>query len=119
MYPDKCIMSFTSYWFLRTQFAIGYQRLKGKRCLFPFAFHCTGMPIKVSLSTEVSGPLMASPTDHPSPSSLSRPQACADKLKREMEEFGFPPSFPEATAEDCEAETASGPVDPTKIVKKV
>lgn len=22
-------------------------RLKGKRCLFPFAFHCTGMPIKV------------------------------------------------------------------------
>ena len=26
-----------------------YQRLKGKRCLFPFAFHCTGMPIKVGV----------------------------------------------------------------------
>ena len=31
--------------------------------------HCTGMPIK----------------------------ACADKLKREMEDFGFPPNFPEET----------------------
>lgn len=43
-----------------------YQRLKGKRVLFPFGFHCTGMPIK----------------------------ACADKLKREMETFGYPPNFP-------------------------
>lgn len=34
--------------------------------LFPFGFHCTGMPIK----------------------------ACADKLKREMETYGFPPKFP-------------------------
>ena len=40
--------------------------MDGKRVLFPFAFHCTGMPIK----------------------------ACADKLAREMEEFGFPPKFP-------------------------
>lgn len=43
--------------------------------LFPFGFHCTGMPIK----------------------------ACADKLKREMEEFGFPPKFP-ATAFEVELE---------------
>lgn len=43
------------------------QRLMGKNCLFPLGFHCTGMPIK----------------------------ACADKLKREMEDFGFPPVFPE------------------------
>lgn len=35
--------------------------------LFPFGFHCTGMPIK----------------------------ACADKLKREMEIYGYPPLFPE------------------------
>lgn len=35
--------------------------------LFPFGFHCTGMPIK----------------------------ACADKLKREMAQFGCPPVFPE------------------------
>ncbi|XP_038055725.1 leucine--tRNA ligase, cytoplasmic-like [Patiria miniata] len=51
----------------KCEFAVGYQRLKGKQCLYPFAFHCTGMPIK----------------------------ACSDKLKREMEEFGCPPSFPQ------------------------
>lgn len=51
----------------KCEFAVGYQRLKGRRCLFPFGLHCTGMPIK----------------------------ACADKLKREMEDFGYPPQFPE------------------------
>ncbi|PSN42494.1 Leucine--tRNA ligase [Blattella germanica] len=55
----------------KCEFAVRYQRLKGKNVLFPFGFHCTGMPIK----------------------------ACADKLKREMEEFGFPPNFPENTIE--------------------
>ncbi|KAJ8952428.1 hypothetical protein NQ318_014520 [Aromia moschata] len=53
----------------KCEFAVRYQRLKGKRAsvIFPFGFHCTGMPIK----------------------------ACADKLKREMELYGFPPKFPE------------------------
>ena len=32
----------------KAEFAVGYRRLKGKRALFPFGFHCTGMPIKVS-----------------------------------------------------------------------
>jgi len=54
----------------KCEFAARYQRLKGKYVLFPFGFHCTGMPIK----------------------------ACADKLKREIEEFGFPPQFPAETA---------------------
>ena len=40
--------------------------------------HCTGMPIK----------------------------ACADKLKREMEDFGFPPKFPEEV-ETVEIDTSS------------
>ena len=44
----------------KADFAAGYQMLKGKRVLFPFAFHCTGMPI----------------------------QAAANKLKREIETFG-------------------------------
>ncbi|XP_075235373.1 leucyl-tRNA synthetase [Lycorma delicatula] len=50
----------------KSEFAARYQRLKGKRVLFPFGFHGTGMPIK----------------------------ACADKLKREIETYGFPPVFP-------------------------
>jgi leucyl-tRNA synthetase len=64
----------------KCEFAARYQRLKGKRVLFPFGFHCTGMPIK----------------------------ACSDKLKREIDEFGFPPNFPateiEAKPEKKEAE---------------
>jgi len=50
----------------KCEFAVGFQRLKGKKCLFPFGFHVTGMPIK----------------------------ACADKIAREMQDFGNPPVFP-------------------------
>lgn len=50
----------------KCEFAVRYQRMKGKHVLFPFGFHCTGMPIK----------------------------ACADKLKREIELYGNPPVFP-------------------------
>ena len=32
---------------MKCDLAVGYQRLQGKKCLYPFAFHCTGMPIKV------------------------------------------------------------------------
>jgi len=32
----------------KADFAAGYQRLKGKKVLFPFAFHCTGMPIQAA-----------------------------------------------------------------------
>lgn len=44
----------------KLEFAVGWARMKGYRALYPQGFHCTGMPIK----------------------------ACADKLIREIEQFG-------------------------------
>lgn len=32
----------------KIEFGAGFERLLGKRVLFPHGFHCTGMPIKVS-----------------------------------------------------------------------
>ncbi|EFA84639.1 leucyl-tRNA synthetase [Heterostelium album PN500] len=63
----------------KAEFMCQYQRLKGKRVLFPFGFHCTGMPIKV----------------------------CADKLKNEMAQFGCPPVFPVEETNDDEEKPAA------------
>lgn len=68
----------------KCEFAVRFQRLKGKKALFPFGFHCTGMPIK----------------------------ACADKLKREMETYGFPPKFP------IEEQAVESAVDSADLVIK-
>ena len=48
-------------------FRAQFERNRGKNVLFPFAFHCTGMPI----------------------------QAAANKLRTEIESYGAPPQFPE------------------------
>uniref|UniRef100_A0A0E0M0N2 leucine--tRNA ligase n=1 Tax=Oryza punctata TaxID=4537 RepID=A0A0E0M0N2_ORYPU len=51
----------------KLEFGAAYHRLRGSNVLLPFAFHCTGMPIKAS----------------------------ADKLSREAQQYGYPPVFPE------------------------
>ncbi|KAH0558055.1 leucine--tRNA ligase, cytoplasmic [Cotesia glomerata] len=68
----------------KCEFAVRFNRLLGKKVLFPFGFHCTGMPIK----------------------------ACADKLMREMQVFGYPPNFPDQEEEVTTVE------DPTAAIIK-
>mmetsp|Transcript_17323 Transcript_17323/g.60923 ORF Transcript_17323/g.60923 Transcript_17323/m.60923 type:complete len:1168 (-) Transcript_17323:78-3581(-) len=63
----------------KAEFATSYHRARGENALFPFSFHCTGMPI----------------------------QAAANKIKREMEMFGNPPDFSLAVKKvEKEEETA-------------
>lgn len=71
-----------SFTLSKAEFASAYQRLKGRNVLFPFGFHCTGMPIK----------------------------ACADRLKREINDFGCPPDFPE-DKQPAEIETTDPPAE--------
>lgn len=59
----------------KLEFAAAFHRLRGANVLLPFAFHCTGMPIKAS----------------------------ADKLAREIQQFGNPPVFPEEVVEELES----------------
>ncbi|XP_042478314.1 leucine--tRNA ligase, cytoplasmic [Macadamia integrifolia] len=63
----------------KLEFAAAYHRLRGANVLLPFAFHCTGMPIKAS----------------------------ADKLDHEIKEYGNPPAFP--TIEDLSISTEMEP----------
>jgi leucyl-tRNA synthetase len=58
----------------KAEFTARFQRLRGKNVLFPFGFHCTGMPI----------------------------QAAANKLKAEIAAFGCPPVFPVESEEPNE-----------------
>jgi leucyl-tRNA synthetase len=34
--------------FSKIEFHTGFERMRGKRCLFPLGYHCTGLPIKAS-----------------------------------------------------------------------
>lgn len=63
----------------KAEFTARFQALKGKNVLFPFAFHCTGMPI----------------------------QAAANKLRDEINSFGCPPVFPveEEASEESKEES--------------
>lgn len=64
----------------KVEFATGFQRMLGKRALFPVGFHCTGMPIKVFIKLA---------SIHPSFFlTVVTLKAAADKLVREIELFG-------------------------------
>lgn len=80
-----------SYTLSKAEFATGFERMKGKRALFPMGFHCTGMPIK----------------------------ACADKLAREIEQFGpnfdVPQDEDEESAEPAADASPAAKADPTKF----
>ena len=32
----------------KNEFAMGFERMRGKKALWPFGFHCTGMPIQAA-----------------------------------------------------------------------
>ncbi|KAL6847489.1 hypothetical protein ACP4OV_022515 [Aristida adscensionis] len=79
----------------KLEFGAAYHRLRGSNVLLPFAFHCTGMPIKAS----------------------------ADKLAREIQQYGNPPVFPQVKddvtpqVEDSQADQAVS-VAPDKFKSK-
>lgn len=83
-----------SFTLSKVEFATGFERMLGRQALFPLGFHCTGMPIK----------------------------ACADKLVREIEEFGV--NFENVPKDEEEAEAPAAQAqpkekaDPTKFVAK-
>ena len=63
----------------KAEFAVRYQQLRGKNAMWPFAFHCTGMPI----------------------------QAAANKLKDELAMYGNPPVFPAEVKEEVKVEKSA------------
>lgn len=74
----------------KAEFAVAYKRMKGIKCLYPFGFHCTGMPI----------------------------QASANKLKKELELYGCPPVFPVEQVEvDKPKQQSDAPMDKSKAKK--
>lgn len=75
-----------SFTISKVEFAAGYNRMVGKRVLFPLGYHCTGMPIK----------------------------ACADKLVDDVKQFGQ--NFERFKEEEEEEELPENgaPVAPTQ-----
>lgn len=90
----------------KIEFAAGYQRMLGKRTLFPHGFHVTGMPIKVRYNVFCIFSYNTNPYL----------QASSDKIIREMELFGQDfENFEEVQARlDEEAEAKEAVATPIK-----
>lgn len=75
----------------KAEFAVAFNRIIGKRSLFPFGFHCTGMPIKAS----------------------------ADKLITEIRNYGCPPQVPVSVNNQGTSSLASNtPAKHSKVAAK-
>jgi leucyl-tRNA synthetase len=81
-----------SFTLSKVEFQTGFERMNGKTALFPLGFHCTGMPIKTA----------------------------ADKIKREVEQFGADFSGAPTEEEEEEPQPVKTEVkaDPTKFKAK-
>lgn len=93
----------------KVEFAAGYQRMLGKRVLFPHGFHVTGMPIKVHLHPNYH-------LDCPLTSCVY--QAASDKIVREMELFGENFERYDPDAEDEAPKAPQNGLTPTAQVGK-
>lgn len=66
----------------KSEFASRFERMLGKRSMWAFGFHATGMPIA----------------------------ACANKISKEMEQYGNPPVFPPEVLDSAPPPTVSAEV---------
>lgn len=94
----------------KVEFSAGYQRLLGKRVLFPHGLHATGMPIKVAISWNLTH------------AHLTTSQAASDRVQRELELFGvdferYDPAVEEEKSKQVENGTAVTTVAVGKATK--
>ena len=81
-------------------FRAQFERNRGKNALFPFAFHCTGMPIQAVSDFWCDHHQFHCVISPHLPSFYNQSfYQAANKLKSEMEQFGTPPQFQEEDPE--------------------
>lgn len=100
----------------KVEFAAGFERMRGKRVLLPWAFHLTGLPIKVGSALQVSLTWFHGKDSLLKLTRFFSLQASADKLVREMDMFGedFSKYVEEEEAESLPTPTA--PQNQTDII---
>eukprot|EP00758_Cryptobia_borreli_P001030 Tbor_TRINITY_DN1878_c0_g1::TRINITY_DN1878_c0_g1_i1::g.23030::m.23030/K01869/LARS, leuS; leucyl-tRNA synthetase len=74
----------------KAEFAVRFQRMQGRRVMWPFGLHVTGTPIA----------------------------ACAKKLANEIEKYGNPPEFPESVLDGTSQEKKENTLAPGQYKSK-